>query len=307
MDDVRSREQAYRMRQELQLQRRTGIKVKMEFDNPQWWTREFISYTENIAPAKGTSAAKAYVKSGKVLEVNVMPGVVEAQVQGRRKAPYQVRLYSPLPTEAQLAEAKRRLSEHAIYGALLFSGEMPEAVNDIFTVAGIPLMPQDYARSQLLCSCPEPENICKHILAVLYVITAVFDHDPFILLKMRGLEKEELLSNLSRARGANGRAGEPARPAADRLSGHEEPELYGWAEEASDAVDGAEHPLDESFYGAESLPGEIETFRGDRCDGKDATRVHAPFFDFPLWRGETSFRDSIYPYYESVQKLLKTR
>ena len=308
MDDVRAREGAYRMRHELQLQRRTGIKVKMEFENPQWWTREFVNYMGSIASAKGISAARSYVKSGKVLEVNVMPGVVEAQVQGRRKAPYQVRLYTPLPTDEQLAEAKRRLSDRALYGALLLSGEMPEAVSDIFTTSGIPLIPQNYARRQLLCSCPEPENICKHILAVLYVVTAVFDHDPFILLKMRGLEKDELLASLSCARNKNGAAAASVTTvtsASDKDFGEPERSVGGKCEEP--VSQSFEYPLDATFYGSPSLPRELEAFRADNCDGKDATKVHAPLFDFPLWRGETSFRDSIHPYYESVQKLLKSK
>ena len=306
MDDVRAREGMQRMRHELQLQRRTGIKVKMEFENPQWWTREFVSYMESIASAKGISAARSYVKSGKVLEVNVMPGVVEAQVQGRRKTPYQVRLYSPQPTDVQLAEVKRRLSEQALYGALLLSGEMPLAIREIFKTSGIPLVPQDYTRRQLLCSCPEPEDICKHILAVLYVITAAFDHDPFILLRMRGLEKDELLASLSCARGEGGTAVAQIAEAATAEKDVCEA-VPSDADRDEAARCGFEYPLDAAFYGDTSVPGALEAFRADNCDGKDAAKVHAPLFDFPLWRGETSFKDSIYPYYESVQKLLKSK
>ena len=198
---LNTKENLDKLRQDLRLQRRTGIKAHLEFDDPQWWTVGFIRYAEEIASPKQIAAAKQYVRAGKVVEMNVNPGVVEAKVQGTRKAPYHVRLYSPMPTAAQLDDIKRRLAERAVYSALLLAGEMPAEILDIFGACGVGLMPQDYGKGRLLCSCPEPQDICKHILATLFVVTDAFDRDPFLLLRMRGLEKEELLSAMTKARG----------------------------------------------------------------------------------------------------------
>lgn len=300
-----TRDNLDKLKQDLRLQRRTGIKVKLDFDAPQWWTTGFIEYIETLAPSRKINSAKNAVKSGKVLEVNVIPGVVEGKVQGNRKAPYHVRLYSPLPNPEQLEGLKKRLYERAIYSALLLSGEMPEAVRDIFNDGGVPLMPQDYTRSRLLCSCPEPEDVCEHILAVLLVVTGAFDRDPFLLLKMRGLDKEELLAGLTRARGDGRSRG--ARQKYDR-----------WDEPADDTGDAetispqrAESaqtvPMDASFYADEELCDELCELNKKMSDDADDTGTHPPLFDFPLWRGETSFKDSMYPYYESVRRMLRSK
>ena len=299
---LNTKENLDKLRQDLRLQRRTSIKAKLEFDDPQWWTLDFIRYTETIAAPKQIAAAKNYVKAGKVVEMNVNPGVVEAKVQGTRKAPYHVRLYSPLPTSAQLNEIKRRLAERAVYSALLLAGEMPSAILDIFNSCGVGLMPQDYVKGRLLCSCPEPEDVCKHILATLFVITGAFDRDPFLLLRMRGLEKEDLLASMTKARGdrkAAARHTYEVDDASERGGG----EFYS----VPDTTEASPLPMDETFYADVTLPAELAALRNKMRDSAHDAGTHPPLFDFPLWRGETSFKDSMYPYYESVRKMLRSK
>lgn len=302
-----SKESYHRYRNELQLQRRTGIKVRLAFDNPQWWTEALIAYTESIATAKQISAARSYVKAGKVLEMRVNPGVVEAKVQGRRKAPYLVRLYSPLPEAERIEAIMHDLREKAIYGALLLSGEMPTAVRDVFLRNGVALMPDDYEKKQLLCSCPEPESICKHILAVLYVIIGAFDRDPFLLLRMRGLKKEELLAGLTKRRMPSRRelacsaCGETHGGAAHPMA---EQRLFFCAPLVRRI---ARVPMSTRFYGEKDLMHTLEASRKTERDGRMESGAQSPLFDFPLWRGETSFKDSMHPYYDTVRKYLKGR
>jgi hypothetical protein len=210
-----------------------------------------------------------------------------------------------MPTPSQLDEIKRRLSERAIYKALLLSGEMPRELNEIFTASGAALMPDDYARSQLQCGCPEPENVCKHILAALYVAAAAFDHDPFLLLRMRGFDKESLLSSLTGPieTGEPDEMGEPKD--ADAALGVSAPGPGDPPEPIRGEADADGFPLDAAFYGSPDLPSELEHLSAHPAKSGDSHTPHTPLFGFPLWRGETPFGDSIAPYYESVEKMLR--
>jgi uncharacterized Zn finger protein len=49
------------------------------------------------------------------------------------------------------------------------------------------------------CSCPDKAVPCKHIASLILYISRVIDYDPFILLKLRGKTKEELLNDLNLA------------------------------------------------------------------------------------------------------------
>jgi len=52
------------------------------------------------------------------------------------------------------------------------------------------------------CSCPDWSNPCKHIAAVYYLLAEQFDHDPFLIFKLRGRSKEEIVEALRSFRSA---------------------------------------------------------------------------------------------------------
>jgi uncharacterized Zn finger protein len=299
-----SEEAVYRQRRNLKLQLRTGIKPKLDFENPQWWTVEFLNHVEGLADPKRLAAAKSCVRSGKVIGMNVTTGLIDARVQGRRRSPYHVRLYSPAPTEEQMIEIRRSLSERAIYGALLLAGEMPFALKDIYASSGAALMPNEFERRRRLCSCPEQVEDCKHILAVLLVAAGVFDRDPFLLLKMRGLEKDDLLRSLTTARGTADDAAAAAVSDGVELAPRTEAAGALPCETGESALP---FSMGESFYGVRNMTEELSKLRVDLPEAGDVHGSGSTIFDFPLWRGETTFRDSIHPYYESVKKFLRNK
>ncbi|MBU4313650.1 MAG: SWIM zinc finger family protein [Actinobacteria bacterium] len=62
--------------------------------------------------------------------------------------------------------------------------------------AGLSLFPKRQKDLETNCSCPDWSNPCKHIAAVFYLMAEAFDKDPFLLFKLRGMEREEFLNAL---------------------------------------------------------------------------------------------------------------
>jgi uncharacterized Zn finger protein len=52
------------------------------------------------------------------------------------------------------------------------------------------------------CSCPDWSNPCKHIAAVYYLLGEQFDADPFLLFRLRGKSKDEIMAMLRARRTA---------------------------------------------------------------------------------------------------------
>src|SRR6266567_2741324 len=50
------------------------------------------------------------------------------------------------------------------------------------------------------CSCPDWANPCKHIAAVYYLLAERFDEDPFLIFKLRGRTKDEIIQALREKR-----------------------------------------------------------------------------------------------------------
>jgi uncharacterized Zn finger protein len=284
--------------------KRDGIKAETEFDGSRWWTVEWLDYIEGLsANSRRIAEAKSCVKSGNVLEVCLEAGLIESKVQGNRKTPYQVRLYCELPSREQLAGIKLRLLEKAVVGASLLSGEMPLAVKEAFDAEGAALLPKDFIKGHRLCSCPYQENPCKHILAVLFVSANVIDRDPLLLLKMRGIEPDDLLASLLAPRGT----GEVDIGARSDCGGTDELHRREMILSPEERHSAGQETMGPAFYGSDALPGELRDIENAVSKRFRGSETCLPMFDFPFWRGDVTFRESIEPYYESVREMLRGR
>ena len=284
--------------------KRNGIKAETKFDGSRWWTAEWLDYIEGLsADSRQIAEAKSFVKSGNVLEVCMEAGLIESKAQGSRKTPYQVRLYCELPSPEQLAGIKLRLSEKALIGAALLSGDMPFAVKEAFDAEGAALLPKDFVKGRQLCSCTHQKNPCKHILAVLFVSANVIDRDPLLLLKIRGIEPEDLLASLLAPR----ETGEAALAAHSDGGGVDEGHRREMIPSPAEGHGGEQEAIGAAFYGSEALPGELRDIGNAVSKCFRGSETCLPMFDFPFWRGDVTFRESIKPYYESVKEMLKGR
>lgn len=157
---------------------------------------------------------RSYARKGQVVSLDVTPGEVRASVQGSRARPYHVAIKLAPFTELVWAKAEIALSEQALPSAKLLAGEVPPELEQIFTAAGAPLFPQRAADLDQRCSCPDWEVPCKHLAATFYLLAEALDVDPFLLLRWRGRDREQLLARLRELRAAevSVESGERSRP-----------------------------------------------------------------------------------------------
>jgi hypothetical protein len=84
--------------------------------------------------------------------------------------------------------------------ARLLAGEVPTDLEDVFRDAGLALFPDAWRDLRSDCSCPDWENPCKHIAAVLYVFADQLDADPWLVLAWRGRTRDQVLDPLRASR-----------------------------------------------------------------------------------------------------------
>ncbi|MDR0652896.1 MAG: SWIM zinc finger family protein [Synergistaceae bacterium] len=271
-----------------------GIKTRSEFDNPSPRTEDLINRLDEVASPKRIAAAKRAAKNGRVVELTISPGLIEAKVQGKRKTPYTVRIYTTPPDVSALEDVVNRLREKAKYKASLLMSTAPPELDGIFKSSGMALSFRGFMKSRKWCACPEQGDICEHILAAVYVAAAAFDRDPFMLMRLRGLEKGELLELLCAP-------SDEKISLAARAPVPDEPQKCD-AEPQADAYI-APPSTDADFYCPSDLPDELNALENLSPEA----RRPAPLLDFPLWRGETPFVDSLVPYYKTVKKYISGR
>jgi uncharacterized Zn finger protein len=162
-----------------------------------WWARRWIAVLESFQIGARLQRGRSYAKRGQVVSIEIEKGSVRAKVQGSRPKPYDVNLQIKILSARDWQGLAKALSHRAIFVAKLLAGEMPPDIEKVFQEAGLSLFPERVKDLKTECSCPDWSNPCKHIAAVYYLLGEEFDRDPFLIFKLRGMNREELIESLS--------------------------------------------------------------------------------------------------------------
>ena len=182
-----------------------------------WWVERWLELLDSYRFKKRLERGRNYAREGNVLSIDLIDKEVVASVQGSEVQPYKVRLsLEPFSDENQDRALKsmsqppfsdedwdfvlKTISEQAIFPAQLLAGEMPNEIEKVFTSNGLSLFPYTLTDVRSRCTCPDKANPCKHIAAVYYQLGDRFSEDPFLIFRLRGRSKAQILEGLRQLR-----------------------------------------------------------------------------------------------------------
>lgn len=161
-----------------------------------WWSERLVTLLDSYGLGARMQRGRRYARQGQLLSFDVQPGIVVAQVQGSRPVPYVVTVATTRLTDQQWAHVHDAIRARVAFLAQLLTGALPPELEAVFDDAGVRLLPQRWDDVGATCSCPDWENPCKHIAAVLYVFADRLDDDPWLLLRWRGRSRDDVLAEL---------------------------------------------------------------------------------------------------------------
>ena len=182
---------------------KNGIKTKNERGTigETWWSKRWIHVLESLGMGARLDRGRSYARRGQVVSIDVQKSVVTAKVQGSRPKPYSITIRLVSLSDKDWDKVIDIMASQAIFAAKLLSGEMPQNIEEAFVEAKVSLFPRSGKDLDTDCSCPDYANPCKHIAAVYYILAERFDSDPFLIFKLRGRTKEEIIQALRKKRG----------------------------------------------------------------------------------------------------------
>jgi uncharacterized Zn finger protein len=181
-----------------------GIKAQSRKFGQTWWSGRWLAALERLVDPGRLSRGRSYARSGQVLSIDIQPGLVNARVQGSRPQPYKVKIAIAPLSEKDWQRVTEAMAKQAIFAAKLLASEMPQNIEEAFSAARVTLFPASRGDLKTDCSCPDFSNPCKHIAAVYYLLGEQFDGDPFLIFRLRGKSKEDLMSLLRAQRAVTG-------------------------------------------------------------------------------------------------------
>ena len=247
-----------------------------------WWAKRWVAVLESFNIGARLGRGRSYARRGQVISITIDKSLVKAMVQGSRPKPYGVTIRVKTLSGASWKKLARTLSHQAIFAAKLLAGEMPQDIERAFKDAGLSLFPEKLKELDTDCTCPDWSNPCKHIAAVYYLLGEEFDRDPFLILKLRGMNREEIVRLL----------GGTSRKTTSRYT-RGKSTISETGEEVSLPLEPLASDVS-AFWDGSSLPDDL--FAEVRIPPVTAA-LPKRLGSFPFWRGEQRFLDAIDPIY----------
>src|SRR5260221_10302035 len=204
-----------------------GIKTKKEHwqIGETWWSKRLIAVLESFNMGTRLTRGRSYARQGQVISIDVEPGMVQAKVQGSQPKPYKVEIRFKTLSDQDWENVTEAMASQAIFAAKLLAGEMPKNIEEAFGAVKLSLFPIALKELETSCSCPDWANPCKHIAAVYYLLAERFDEDPFLIFKLRGRTKEQIIEVLREKRAATLPAESASPSTSEASTGAEESAL----------------------------------------------------------------------------------
>ena len=260
-----------------------GIKAQGKKFGQTWWSSQWLAALERLVDPARLSRGRSYARSGQVLNLDVQPGRVESRVQGSRPRPYKVKIEIKPLSEKDWNRVADAMAQQAIFAAKLLAGEMPPNIGEAFAAARLNLFPASSGDLKTDCSCPDYLNPCKHIAAVYYLLGEQFDGDPFLIFRLRGKTKNEIMAMLRTRRALHAMTEEE--------SGVEVEPVVSTEPNVPLDLD-----LDRFWHGAaESIDFRV-TIAAPPVDAAPIKRLGAPKF----WRGKQDFAALMTEAYQAI-------
>jgi uncharacterized Zn finger protein len=157
-----------------------------------FWGRSWCENLERYSDyANRLPRGRTYVRNGSVVDLQIKPGRVEAQVSG--SSLYTVRVsVSPVPKARWSAICKDCVGGIDSLVELL-QGHLSKGVMQRICEQRTGLFPSPQ-EIELECSCPDWASMCKHVAAVLYGVGARLDERPELLFALRKVDQKDLIA-----------------------------------------------------------------------------------------------------------------
>jgi uncharacterized Zn finger protein len=173
-----------------------------------WWGKAWVRAVEESSySSSDLLVARRLSRSGQVGQIMVEPGRFVASVEDARGLWTVAGTLPELDPVAGDALVETVAAEAGRIASLL-AGDLPHTLVEHAEEAGVELLPfgTELAAD---CTCDAWTQPCTHALAVLHQLTWLVEADPFVLLHLRGLPREELLTRLQEhaPRGGSGSTG----------------------------------------------------------------------------------------------------
>ena len=164
-------------------------------------------WRERLLAGLSPAQARPDKRAGHVRGLGVRAGRASGSVQGAGASPYFVEVLAPELDDAQWQRAADVIAGQARFLAAIHAGRLTDELVD--ALAEVDADPASVTALDPRCPCGGPQP-CRHVAALWQAVAQEAAGDAFVLLRLRGRGRQQLLADLGRRRRADADDHEPA-------------------------------------------------------------------------------------------------
>ena len=165
-----------------------------------WWGKKWLETFTGIDYDSRLPRGKTYANTGRAYDIDIKGNVITAKVKGSRPRPYSVKVILKGFKDEEKATVRDIINKSATIRSALINKKLPPSFLERLNEHKIKLFPSHWREVDATCSCPDWAVPCKHIAAVIYLIGAEIDKNPFMVFHIRNCDLLSLIGDFSEGR-----------------------------------------------------------------------------------------------------------
>ncbi|WP_430231829.1 SNF2-related protein [Nitrosomonas communis] len=159
-----------------------------------WWGAQWLNSLSQIDYDNRLPRGRSYANKGAVAKIEIQHGNIYARVKGSRPRPYDVTIkVPPMPSQQTKALLDAVALDQVIISKML-NRKLDPAVLEHAKTLKVAIFPTRWTDLSMSCSCPDWAVPCKHLAAVIYLISREIDGNPFIVFSLKGIDLTQELA-----------------------------------------------------------------------------------------------------------------
>jgi len=158
-----------------------------------WWGEQWLKSLDKIDFNNRLPRGASYARSGHVREVKIKDNQITAKVAGSRPTPYKVVITVPAFPKSDTERLVLQVVERPMLISRLLNRELDPEILKIAENQGLQVFPKQWSDFSMKCSCPDWAVPCKHLAAVIYIVSREIDNNPFLVFQIHDVNLMEEL------------------------------------------------------------------------------------------------------------------
>lgn len=160
-----------------------------------WWGKKWLESFNGIDIENRLPRGKTYANTGRAYDIKIKGSVITAKVRGSMPRPYDVEVVLNPFSETDKKNLHEIIANSSTTLSALINKKLPPQFLDELNARQIKLFPSNWREIKASCNCPDWAVPCKHIAAVIYLICAEIDKNPFVVFNVHDCDLLDLISD----------------------------------------------------------------------------------------------------------------